>query len=73
MTGVQTCALPIYPAIFRRLLDRFGLKGEESFFIDDSPLNVECAQWQGLTAFQFRRDLGELRAALRAAGIPVSP
>ena len=44
-----------------------------AFFIDDSPLNVECAQWQGLTAFQFRRDLGELRAALRAAGIPVSP
>lgn len=77
MTGVllscEEGLLKPDPAIFRRLLDRFGLEGEECFFIDDSPLNVECAQWQGLTAFQFRRDLGELRAALRAAGIPVSP
>ena len=46
---------------------------EETFFIDDSPLNVESAQWCGLTAFQFRRDMGELRTALRARGVPVEP
>ncbi len=61
------------PALYRRMLERFGLRGEETFFIDDSPLNVESAQWCALEAFQFRRDMGELRAALRARGVPVEP
>jgi len=61
------------PAIFRRLLERFSLRAEESFFIDDSPLNVEAAQWCGMTAFQYRQDLPVLRTALRAAGVPVGP
>ncbi len=59
------------PALFRRLLDRFGLTAQECFFIDDSPMNIEAAQWCGMGAFQFRQDLSELRAALRAAGVPV--
>lgn len=77
MTGVMlSCEeglLKPDPALFRRMLDRFGLAAGECFFIDDSPLNVECAQWCGLHALQFRRDIGELRSALRAAGVPVRP
>lgn len=75
MTGVMlSCEeglLKPDPAIFRRLLERFSLRAEECFFIDDLSLNIEAAQWCGLTAFQFRRDLSELRAALRAEGVPV--
>lgn len=59
------------PAIFRLMFDRFGFVPEECFFIDDSPLNVECAQWCGMGALQFRQDMDELRTALRAAGVPV--
>ena len=61
------------PALFRRVLDRFGFTPRECFFIDDSPLNIEAAQWCGMGAFQFRQDMAELRAALIAAGVPVSP
>lgn len=77
MTGVMlSCEeglLKPDPALFRRLLDRFSLREEESFFIDDSPLNVESAQWCGMVAFQFRGDQAELRAALRGSGVPVHP
>lgn len=59
------------PALFRRLLDRFDLKPEESFFIDDSPMNVEAAHWCGLAAFQYRSDMPQLRRALRSAGVEV--
>lgn len=75
MTGVMlSCEeglLKPDPALFRRLLDRFGFTAQECFFIDDSPMNIEAAQWCGMGAFQFRQDLSELRAALRAAGVPV--
>lgn len=75
MTGVMlSCEeglLKPDPAIFHRLFDRFALRPEECFFIDDSPLNIEAAQWCGMGAFQFRQDLSELRAALRDAGVPV--
>lgn len=77
MTGVMlSCEeglLKPDPALFRRLFDRFGLRPGECFFIDDSPLNIEAAQWCGMGAFQFRQDMTELRAALRAAGVPVHP
>lgn len=59
------------PAIFRCLFVRFGFEPEECFFIDDSPLNVEAAQWCGMQAFQYREDMPRLRAALQAAGVPV--
>lgn len=59
------------PALFRRLFDRFDLRPEESFFIDDSPLNVEAAQWCGMTAFQYRSDMPRLRDALRSSGVMV--
>ena len=61
------------PALFHRLFDRFSLLPEECFFIDDSPLNIEAAQWCGMGAFLYRQDMTELRAALNAAGVPVRP
>lgn len=77
MTGVMlSCEeglLKPDPALFRLLLDRYGFTPRECFFIDDSPLNIEAAQWCGMGAFQFRQDLSELRSALRAAGVPVAP
>lgn len=77
MTGVMlSCEeglLKPDPALFRRMFDRFGFQPQECFFIDDSPLNIEAAQWCGMGGFQFRQDLPVLRSALQAAGVPVRP
>lgn len=77
MTGVMlSCEeglLKPDPELFRRLLNRWHLRPEECFFIDDSPINVESAQWCGMNTFLFRDNVPTLRAALRQAGIPVQP
>ena len=39
--------------IYRILLDRYGLKPEESLFIDDRPANVEAAERLGIRGFHF--------------------
>ena len=57
--------------IFEALFETFGLKPEECFFIDDSPLNVDGAHAVGMPAVLFRGDVTRLRADLRAAGVPV--
>ena len=36
------------PAIYRLLMDRYGLKAEESVFLDDTPANVEAARALGM-------------------------
>ena len=41
------------PAIYRLALDRFGLRAEESVFVDDSLPNVEGAAALGIHAMQF--------------------
>lgn len=41
------------PESFQRLLDRYGLKAEESLFIDDSPKNIAAAQALGFHAVRF--------------------
>ena len=38
---------------FSLLLDRYGLKAEESYFVDDLGLNIEAARECGLRAHQF--------------------
>jgi 2-haloacid dehalogenase len=51
------------PAIFRLLLDRFGLDPQTTVFVDDSPANVAAARALGIDAVRFtghdrlRRDL----------------
>ena len=58
------------PAIFRLLLDRFGLDPAATFYVDDSEPNVEAAGRLGFDAVRFttpaqlRQDL-EARAAAR--------
>lgn len=58
------------PAIFRLLLDRFGLVAAECLFIDDIPANVAAARDVGLQAVRFT-DPATLARDLRAAGLPV--
>ncbi len=53
------------PAIFRVLLDRFGLDPETTFYVDDSEANVAAADRLGFDAVRFtdperlRRDLAD--------------
>jgi 2-haloacid dehalogenase len=55
------------PAIYRHLLDRFGLQAADSLFIDDVPANVDAARALGMHAHHFRNAAG-LRAELVALG-----
>jgi putative hydrolase of the HAD superfamily len=41
------------PAIFRYTLETFGIKAEETLFIDDNLHNVEAARELGIVSYQF--------------------
>lgn len=43
------------PAIYRLLLDRYGLDPAETLFIDDRPENVEAAEREGIVGFHYNR------------------
>ena len=60
------------PEIYRLLLEKFSLKAEECFFVDDSPPNVEGAFYCGMPGAVFNDGVPALRKALRAAGVPVA-
>ena len=60
------------PEIYRRLFSRFGLSPGSCFFVDDSQANIEAARWCGMKVCLYRGDAGEVRAALRRAGIPIA-
>lgn len=60
------------PEIYQLCLQRFGLKAEESFFVDDMALNVEGALYCGLSGAVFHGDVNRLRKDLRAAGVDVA-
>ena len=57
--------------IYHVLYDRYDLKPEECYFIDDSPLNVEGALCTGMRGSVFDGDVERLRRELGAAGVPV--
>ena len=60
------------PAIFRALLERFDLRGEECFFVDDAPRNVAGAAACGIRGFCFEGyDVSALRRAMRNEGIRI--
>ena len=59
------------PEIYRLCLERFGLKAEECFFIDDVPANIEGAQFCGISGAVFHADARQLRRDLREAGIRI--
>lgn len=60
------------PEIYRLLLERFGLRAQECFFIDDAPANIEGALMCGIPGAVFYGDVPSLRRILRDAGIDVS-
>lgn len=60
------------PEIYRLCLEKFGLKAEECFFIDDAPLNIEGALYCGIAGAVFHNDAKLLRKQLRDAGIFVA-
>lgn len=51
------------PAIFRLALDRFGIRADETTFIDDNPDNVEAAKRLGMDGIVFT-NADSLRAEL---------
>ena len=60
-----------HPDYYRIALERFGLKPEECFFIDDVPANIEGALFCGISGVVFHKDVSLLRSQLRAAGVTV--
>ena len=60
------------PEIYRLMLERFALKAEECFFIDDMSVNIEGAFTCGISGAVFHDDMTLLRRALREAGVEVA-
>ena len=60
------------PEIYRLILERFALKAEECFFIDDVPANIEGAGFCGIAgAVFYDEDVAQLRRDLRSAGVQI--
>ena len=57
--------------IYQALLERYGLKAEECFFVDDTPLNVVGAMRCGMDGAVFHGNMEELRLHMRESGILV--
>lgn len=60
------------PEIYNLCLEKFDLKAEECFFIDDVAANVEGAIRCGLSGAVFFSDVSRLRKELRGAGVDIS-
>ena len=59
------------PEIYLSLYQKYGLKADECFFIDDNTVNVEAAIYTGMHAVVFFDDIVRLRRELNAVGVPV--
>lgn len=60
------------PAAYLDFFETFSLKPEESFFIDDTPANVEAARNLGMDGCVYYSDVTELRTILREKNIQIS-
>jgi 2-haloacid dehalogenase len=67
VSGREGVAKP-EPAIFNRLLDRFGLTPNTTLMIDDTRENLEAAGKLGIQTTLFRSSR-QLRAELEVAGV----
>jgi 2-haloacid dehalogenase len=67
VSGREGVAKP-EPAIFRRLIDRFGLTPNTTLMIDDAKENLETASKLGIQTVLFRSSR-QLRAELEACGV----
>ncbi|MEJ5945383.1 HAD family phosphatase [Pseudokineococcus basanitobsidens] len=70
VSGRERLAKPD-PALFARVLERFGLEPAATAFVDDSPANVDAAAGLGLRAVLFT-GAGALRRDLAGMGLPVA-
>ena len=61
-----------HPDYYRIALERFALKPEECFFIDDVPTNIEGALYCGIPGTVFHKNVPLLRRQLRAAGVNIT-
>ena len=58
--------------IYLTLFDKFGLKPEECFFIDDVQANIDGAAAVGMRGFRYSKGhIAQLRAALGEAGVKI--
>jgi 2-haloacid dehalogenase len=71
VSGEERVAKPD-PAIFRLLLDRFGLDPAATVFVDDSEANVAAARGLGIDAVRFTGP-EQLRRELSARRMPARP
>jgi 2-haloacid dehalogenase len=67
VSGREGVAKP-EPAVFVRLLERFGLKSRTTLMIDDTRENLEAASKLGIQTALFHSS-GHLRAQLETAGV----
>ncbi|MBR4462455.1 MAG: HAD family phosphatase [Erysipelotrichaceae bacterium] len=67
VSSFEKCIKPD-PKIYRILLDRYDLKAEECFFIDDMPANTDAAERLGIKAYLFD-DTDHLKDYLKKEGI----
>jgi 2-haloacid dehalogenase len=67
VSGREGVAKP-EPAIFRRLLDRFGLTPNTTLMIDDTNENLETARTLGIQTVLFSSSR-RLRAELESVGV----
>ena len=56
-------------AIYKYLLDTYGLKAEECLFVDDRPDNIEAGEKAGIKGYLFDGDAEKLRGYLKTKGI----
>jgi putative hydrolase of the HAD superfamily len=59
------------PEIYRSLYERFSLKPEECFFIDDREDNIQTGKTFGMNGFIFEQDVEALKDALRRENIKI--
>ncbi|MBC8532051.1 HAD family hydrolase [Gehongia tenuis] len=59
------------PAIYRRFFERFDLRPEECFFIDDRPDNIAAGAAFGMRGFVYGGEIPPLLTALRDAGLAI--
>ena len=57
---------------YLRALQKFSLKADECFFVDDVPANIEGARFCGIHGAVFYNDVEYLRQNLRDAGVNVA-
>lgn len=55
--------------IYEAFCNKFSLKADECFFIDDMPENIQGAVDYGMRGFVFKKDINALENALRENGV----